>query len=523
MHLVDPAQFICELPCARTSLRHVAPHLNYPLVSGRRMGESMKITVHTAFTSLLLVGSAAGADLRMPTKAPPPAAPAVTYNWTGCYVGAGGGYGMFNQGIRARDAVGPVGLSNDVGGRGWFGTVQVGCDYQIGATIVVGAFADYDFSSIKGDWSHTLFGSVGEEKLKGAWAAGGRVGWLPYQQLLVFVSGGYTQARFDAINLVPAVVGALSGFSLDEHTYSGWFVGAGYEYGIAFLPGLFWKSEYRFADYGSENVRLRFLGGPTGFSFDQHKRVQTVRSELVWRFNPGGGPVPAPVKAPSPVAPAIAYNWTGCYVGAGGGYGMFDQEVRAVNAPNSLGLSNDVGGRGWFGTIQAGCDYQIGANIVIGAFADYDFGDIEGNWSNISFSFVGEEKLKSSWAAGGRIGWLPSQQLLVFVSGGYTEARFGTINLLVLTSGLPSALSIDKHAYSGAFIGTGYEYGIAFLPGLFWKTEYRFADYGTENVPELLSGVPTGVSFDQHKYVQTVRSELVWRFNFGGSPVVARF
>jgi outer membrane immunogenic protein len=61
------------------------------------------------------------------------------------------------------------------------------------------------------------------------------------------------------------------------------------------------------------------------------------------------------------------------------------------------------------------------------------------------------------------------------------------------------------------------------LPGLFWKTEYRFADYGSENVAHLLSGAPTGDSFDQHKYVHTVRSELVWRFNFGGSPVVARY
>ena len=42
-------------------------------------------------------------------------------------------------------------LPNDNGGRGWFGTVQVGCDYQIGSNIVIGAFGDYDFSGIKGD------------------------------------------------------------------------------------------------------------------------------------------------------------------------------------------------------------------------------------------------------------------------------------------------------------------------------------------------------------------------------------
>ena len=43
---------------------------------------------------------------------------------------------------------------------------------------------------------------IGEEKLKNSWAAGGRIGWIPWstQQLLVYVSGGYTQARFDGVN-----------------------------------------------------------------------------------------------------------------------------------------------------------------------------------------------------------------------------------------------------------------------------------------------------------------------------------
>jgi hypothetical protein len=33
---------------------------------------------------------------------------------------------------------------------------------------------------------------------------------------------------------------------------------------------------------------------------------------------------------------------------------MFVQDVQAVAAANSLGLSSDVGSRGWFGTIQVG-------------------------------------------------------------------------------------------------------------------------------------------------------------------------
>jgi outer membrane immunogenic protein len=232
-----------------------------------------------------------------------------------------------------------------------------------------------------------------------------------------------------------------------------------------------------------------------------------------------------PVKAPAPVA-ATAYNWTGCYVGGGGGYGMWNQESQYIDAGVPFGLANDNGGRGWFGTVQVGCDYQVGSNIVIGAFGDYDFSGIKGDMAIDALGSVGEEKLKSSWAAGGRIGWIPFQasQLLVFVSGGYTEARFDQVDLLSAASGAPRNLAISKHTYSGWFLGSGYEYGIGWLPGLFWKTEYRFADYGSDRVSifSTLSGLPTGNSVDSHKYVQTVRSELVWRFNFGG-PVVARY
>src|SRR5688572_23371407 len=107
---------------------------------------------HTAAITLLLAGGAAAADVRMPVKPPPPAAVAV-FSWTGCYVGAGGGYGMVNQDTQTfTDPAGaPFSGKVSQGGRGWFGTVQVGCDYQIGPNIVIGAFGDYDFGNISGD------------------------------------------------------------------------------------------------------------------------------------------------------------------------------------------------------------------------------------------------------------------------------------------------------------------------------------------------------------------------------------
>lgn len=83
-------------------------------------------------------------------------------------------------------------------------------------------------------------------------------------------------------------------------THQGWFIGGGAEYAIGWLPGLFWKNEYRWAQYDSRQdvvncttAALCGVVGPTAFAERNRPSVQTVRSELVWRFNWGGAPVTA--------------------------------------------------------------------------------------------------------------------------------------------------------------------------------------------------------------------------------------
>jgi outer membrane immunogenic protein len=91
-------------------------------------------------TTLLLVaavaafaGQANSADLPAATAPPTQLPAAASHTWTGCYLGAGGGYGAWTQDFTA--TVGGVPLTNQPtpttnGGRGAFGTVQGGCDYQ---------------------------------------------------------------------------------------------------------------------------------------------------------------------------------------------------------------------------------------------------------------------------------------------------------------------------------------------------------------------------------------------------------
>jgi outer membrane immunogenic protein len=235
-------------------------------------------------------------------------------------------------------------------------------------------------------------------------------------------------------------------------------------------------------------------------------------------------------KAPAPVA--YAPSWTGCYVAGGGGYGMWNQDNTLFDTTvlprTQVTQTTTEGGRGYFGTVGGGCDYQVPIgtwNFVVGAFGDYDFASLKGNVSPGGIGVFAQEKMSSAWSVGGRVGLLVTPNLLTYFSGGYTEATFDQVNFSsVFVPGGPATAFFDKHTYKGWFLGAGDEYALNFLPGLFWKTEYRFSEFdrGTNVVRAFPTGTPVGAEFDSTKYVHTVRSELVYRFNWGG-PVVAKY
>jgi outer membrane immunogenic protein len=231
-------------------------------------------------------------------------------------------------------------------------------------------------------------------------------------------------------------------------------------------------------------------------------------------------------KAPAPVVAVT--NWTGCYVGGGGGGAFVKNDHNDFNTTTRLaaGPNLSTGADGWFGTVQAGCDYQFGGNWVVGLFADYDFMDVHGDTSILgttSTSLVGSQKLDSQWSVGGRAGYLVLPQLLTYVSGGYTQGHWKSTNLTAF-NGLTPTATLPGSTKGGWFIGTGDEYALSFLPGLFWKTEYRYAEFDRANVDvvNFPAGTLFGVSSTEKFKEHSVRSELVYRFNWGGA-VVAKY
>jgi outer membrane immunogenic protein len=176
------------------------------------------------------------------------------------------------------------------------GRVGGGCDYQFTAAgwwsnWAVGAFADYDFMNLHRNFETADGFGIGNAKEKNAWAVGGRIGYLVTPNVFTYWNGGYTETRFDQIFLSDPFDGDPVG-SLGAHTYHGWFVGGGYEIGLAGFfgwqlpPGLFWRTEYRFSSFNSADVPfLTPAGVQTAVPENMHPYVQTITTSLVWKFN----------------------------------------------------------------------------------------------------------------------------------------------------------------------------------------------------------------------------------------------
>jgi len=245
-------------------------------------------------------------------------------------------------------------------------------------------------------------------------------------------------------------------------------------------------------------------------------------------------------KAPMRAAPVpYVASWTGFWISGGFGYGLvdIDHSVGGPAAPfPAFDIGHDNGGRGWLGKVGVGADYQF-SNFVLGAFADAQFLDIKGNYSfNCPggcagpTGYIGRIKNDWTWAVGGRIGYVALPGLLTYVNGGWTEANFKQVNYVDAALGTATGLVLPSQRASGWFVGGGTEYAVNFLPGLFLKSEYRLADFGNRTQAQLcvLTG-PCGVagtvhSIDfSHTHEQTITTELVYRFNWGGAPIAARY
>jgi outer membrane immunogenic protein len=235
-------------------------------------------------------------------------------------------------------------------------------------------------------------------------------------------------------------------------------------------------------------------------------------------------------KAPAPVAPA--YSWTGFYIFGGAGGGLWDANNNAFNTGLGLATRDQrLGGDGWFGTVGAGYDWQF-SSWVAGVFADGQFGSLRGSINDPLLGMEGSEKLRTSYAAGVRLGYLVAPNVLSYVNGGYSGSEWSGASYTGLTVATPVIATTPSFHRDGWFIGGGVENSLNFFgisaPGWFMKTEYRAAYYNRVTLPETFTPAfagltgPTTDSVTFKPWVQTISTSLVYRFNWTG-PIVAKY
>lgn len=236
------------------------------------------------------------------------------------------------------------------------------------------------------------------------------------------------------------------------------------------------------------------------------------------------------VKAP---VPAPVMSWTGCWISGGGGYGIArtNRDSRDFVAPNALNVQNNTSGSdGWLVTGGVGCDYQVAPRWVIGAFADGTWSELKGDHAWRVFgpgsTFVGESKMDWNWAVGARVGYLVTPSFLTYFNAGFTQGHTEAYGLNEITAPFTATgLQVPAQTFNGVFLGSGFEYQLDFIPGLFVKSEGRAAWYDRKD--SRLSCVGAGTqcavagpdpfgNIDSRKVVTyTAKTELVYRFNWG--------
>jgi outer membrane immunogenic protein len=204
-----------------------------------------------------------------------------------------------------------------------------------------------------------------------------------------------------------------------------------------------------------------------------------------------------PTTTPNYKAPAAsaAYNWTGFYLGgnAGYGWGKVDNNVSFLDALGGItGVDNFTASGnlgGWLGGIQAGYNWQTGS-MVLGVEADIDFATIKGDPSvapmtNFGFPIAGSsyqahEQIKWFGTARGRIGFTPTNQLLVYATGGVAFGRVDYSASTSFSAGTLQYVGSEIVTKSGWTLGAGTELAI----GNNWsaKVEYLYYDLGSKTL-----------------------------------------
>jgi len=232
--------------------------------------------------------------------------------------------------------------------------------------------------------------------------------------------------------------------------------------------------------------------------------------------------LPGPLKAPPPAA--VAWTWTGFYIGGnfGAGWGTTETTVDVgatvapFIAPAALALSipftsNTV--NGFIGGGQLGYNWQYGV-FVLGVEGDIEWSNLEGTNPCVGGALFC--KTTHDWQADitGRLGVVAFDKALVYIKGGavWQHSNYSASNSVTATApGVAFSASANASASDtrlGVLLGTGIEYG--FLPNWSAKLEYNFEEFGSRTLNFPVSACATGAGCVPPPAINVVTSIKDW-------------
>jgi outer membrane immunogenic protein len=217
---------------------------------------------------------------------------------------------------------------------------------------------------------------------------------------------------------------------------------------------------------------------------------------------------------------APSWTWTGFYVGGnfGGGWSADPKvtftpndpfsAIPGAGGPISFNTSGPVGG------FQAGYNWQLNQAWLVGVESDFDFSAIAGQGTSthifagfISLQQAADEKVQWFGTVRGRVGYLATNSLLLYGTGGFAYGRvaesvhysdLGPVGL----GGSPGGSCLVGACYSGASapVSTGWTAGggaeLALMNHWTVKAEYLYVSLGSNNfteanLPSIFVAAPT--------------------------------
>lgn len=251
----------------------------------------------------------------------------------------------------------------------------------------------------------------------------------------------------------------------------------------------------------------------------------------------------APVKAIAPVT-----TWNGFYVGGNVGYDWstgstgisvlstdpaLAAPLAALVAAGAFPTALSPSAKGVIGGIQAGYNWQIGQQWLVGLEADFQGADVKGSSTQVltppfadATSTTVTKGIDWFGTVRGRLGVLVAPQWLLYGTGGFaygrTKSSFSTTDLTsgCLVGGTICASGTSSGTSTGWTAGAGTE--VMFAPNWSFKAEYLYVDLGRRTLNVASSTIPAIVFTTSTPYREQI-ARVGINYHFSAGPVVARY